>query len=85
MQGRGSFPPLLYLTRPRASEEDRAFTVLYQQLADRVTGYIAVRVGSTQVAEDLAAQTFLKVLEAMRRGKGGRTCRPGCLGLRATW
>ena len=57
--------------KPRVTDEDYAFTALYQQLADRVTRYIAVRVGTTQIAEDLAAQTFLKALEAMRRGKGG--------------
>jgi RNA polymerase sigma-70 factor (ECF subfamily) len=58
--------------KPRAAGRDQAFTILYEQLADRVTRYIAVRVGTTQVAEDLAAKTFLKALEAMRRGKGGR-------------
>jgi RNA polymerase sigma-70 factor (ECF subfamily) len=56
----------------RVTDRDHAFTALYQQVADRVTRYIAVRVGSRQVAEDLAAQTFLEVLEAMRRGRGGR-------------
>jgi RNA polymerase sigma-70 factor (ECF subfamily) len=55
-----------------ATDVDREFTYLYQQLADRVTRYVAARVGATQLVEDLAAQTFLKALEGMRRGKGGR-------------
>jgi RNA polymerase sigma-70 factor (ECF subfamily) len=58
--------------RLQVSDADHAFTVLYQQLADRVTRYIAIRVGSARVAEDLAAETFLRALEAMRRGRGGR-------------
>ena len=63
------------------AERDRAFTVLYRQLADRVTRYIAVRVGSTQVAQDLAGQTFLRVLEAMRRGQGGRNMQAWVFGI----
>ena len=69
------------LIKPRVTDEDYAFTALYQQLADRVTRYIAVRVGTTEVAEDLAAQTFLKVLEAMRRGKGGRNMQAWVFGI----
>ena len=63
---------LIGRTKLQVADDDRAFTALYQQLADRVTRYIAVRVDTTQVAEDLTAQTFLKALEAMRQGKGGR-------------
>lgn len=68
-------------TRLRVTDDDRAFTALYQQLADRVTRYIAVRVSTRQVAEDLAAQTFLKVLEAMRQGKGGRNMQAWVFGI----
>lgn len=68
-------------TKLQVTADDRAFTALYQQLADRVTRYIAVRVGTTQVAEDLAAQTFLKVLEAMRQGKGGRNMQAWVFGI----
>ncbi len=68
-------------TRLRVSDDDQAFTALYQQLADRVTRYIAVRVATTQIAEDLAAQTFLKVLEAMRKGKGGRNMHAWVFGI----
>lgn len=52
--------------------QDTAFEALYEAQADRVTRYITARVGMRQVADDLTAQTFLKALEAMRRGKGGR-------------
>jgi RNA polymerase sigma-70 factor (ECF subfamily) len=65
----------------RVTDNNHAFTVLYQQIADRVTRYIAVRVGSTQVAEDLAAQTFLEVLEAMRRGREGRNLQAWVFGI----
>jgi RNA polymerase sigma-70 factor (ECF subfamily) len=65
----------------RVSDDDRAFVALYQQLADRVTRYIAVRVGTNQVAEDLAAETFLRVLEAMRQGKGGRNMQAWVFGI----
>jgi hypothetical protein len=68
-------------TRWRVTDDDQAFTALYQQLADRVTRYIAARVASTQVAEDLAAQTFLKVLEAMRQGKDGRNMHAWVFGI----
>ena len=63
---------LVDCTRLRAADGDLAFADLYQQLADRVTRYIAVRVGATaRSRKTLTAKTFLKVLEAMRRGKGG--------------
>ena len=65
----------------RVSEEDYAFAELYGELADRVTRYMVVRVGTTQVAEDLSAQTFLKVLEAMRRGKVGRNVQAWVFGI----
>lgn len=52
--------------------QDTAFETLYEAQSDGITRYIAARVGTRQLAEDLAAQTFLKALEAMRRGKGGR-------------
>jgi RNA polymerase sigma-70 factor (ECF subfamily) len=65
----------------RVTDQDHAFTVLYHQVADQVTRYIAVRVGSTQVAEDLAAQTFLEVLEAMRRGREGRNLQAWVFGI----
>ena len=68
-------------TRWRVTDDDQAFTALYQQLADRVTRYIAVRVATTQVAEDLAAQTFLKALEAMRQGKRGRNMQAWVFGI----
>lgn len=65
----------------RVVDQDRAFTILYEQLADRVMRYIAVRVGTTRVAEDLTAATFLKALEMMRRGKGGRNMQAWVFGI----
>jgi RNA polymerase sigma-70 factor (ECF subfamily) len=68
-------------TKLRVTDDDQTFAALYQQLADRVTRYIAVRVATREVAEDLAAQTFLKVLEAMRQGKGGRNMQAWVFGI----
>ncbi len=65
----------------RVTGEDHAFTTLYHQVADRVMRYIAVRVGSRQVAEDLAAQAFVEVLEALRRERGGRNLQAWVFGI----
>jgi RNA polymerase sigma-70 factor (ECF subfamily) len=65
----------------RVTDQDHAFTILYEQLADRVMRYISVRVGTTRVAEDLTAATFLKVLEMMRQGKGGRNMQAWVFGI----
>lgn len=56
----------------RDTTHETAFEALYEAHANRLTRYIAARVGTQQTAEDLAAQTFLKALEGMRLGRGVR-------------
>ena len=73
--------PLTGRVKLQVTGEDHAFTTLYEQLAHPVTRYIAVRVGSVQVAEDLAAQTFTEALRGMRRGRGGRNMQAWVFGI----
>jgi RNA polymerase sigma-70 factor (ECF subfamily) len=51
-----------------------AFRTLYRRYVSRVYGYISSRVGGVQDAEDLTAETFVKVLKGLRqfeyRGEG---------------
>lgn len=55
-------------TRITASQRDpAAFDQLYLTYADPVFRYLYSRVGQRQEAEDLTAQTFLAVLEALPR------------------
>ena len=42
-----------------------AFGMLYERYVDVVYRYVYVRVGSTQVAEDLTSETFLRALRRM--------------------
>jgi RNA polymerase sigma-70 factor (ECF subfamily) len=54
----------LWLTLARRGNED-AFRRLYGELYDPVAGYVAVRVGNRQDAEDLTAAVFQKFLERL--------------------
>ncbi len=56
----------------KAARTDRdAFDVLYRRYVDRVYRYCYVHAGNRPDAEDLAAQTFVAVLESLPR-YGGR-------------
>jgi RNA polymerase sigma-70 factor (ECF subfamily) len=50
-----------------ATTNTDAFRTLYRRYAPRVYGYIASRVDSIQDAEDLTAETFVKVLKSLRQ------------------
>jgi RNA polymerase sigma-70 factor (ECF subfamily) len=55
-----------------AKEGDRdALEELYLIHFDRIYGYLHVTVGNRQDAEDLTTQTFLKMLESIRRFRWG--------------
>lgn len=54
---------LIYRARDHLDPD--AFRVLYRHYFPRVYGYIAYRVGTVHDAEDLTADTFLRVLEAL--------------------
>lgn len=48
----------------RAGDAD-AFALLYDQYVQKIYGYVAMRVGDSEVAQDLTADVFLKALEAL--------------------
>ncbi len=58
----------------RALQNDPvALGIIYDTYSDRIYRYIYHRIGNVEMAEDLTAQTFLKMLEAIQNGKGWRT------------
>lgn len=48
-----------------AAHDPDAFATLYRLYMPRIYGYLLARTGHTQDAEDLTAQTFLAVIEAL--------------------
>jgi RNA polymerase sigma-70 factor (ECF subfamily) len=64
----------------RASRADpTALGALYDQYADRIYAYIYHRVGQPEIAEDLTGQVFMRMLEAVRTGRGWRSSFSGWL------
>lgn len=61
--------------RARAHEEE-ALALIYEQYVDRVYRYVLLRVRNREVAEDIAGQTFLKMVERI----GGFKWRGGGFG-----
>jgi RNA polymerase sigma-70 factor, ECF subfamily len=58
----------------RASRADpEALGALYDRYVDRIYKYIYHRVGQADLAEDLTAQVFARMLEAIREGRAWRT------------
>lgn len=58
----------------RAIQADpAALTALYDQYVNRIYTYIYHRVGQAEVAEDLTGLVFMRMLEAVRRGKPWRS------------
>ncbi len=58
----------------RASRaEPQALGQLYDRYVDRIYNYIYHRVGQAELAEDLTAQVFARMLEAIRDGRAWRT------------
>jgi RNA polymerase sigma-70 factor (ECF subfamily) len=52
-----------------AQTDPRAFEQLYNHYFPRLYAYVSYRVGSKQETEDLVADTFLKAVEGMKRGR----------------
>jgi len=52
---------------------------IYDQYADKIYAYIYHRVGQAELAEDLTAQVFMRMLEAVRTGHGWQTSFSGWL------
>lgn len=56
-----------------------ALGALYDQYNNKIYNYIYHRVGTADVAEDLTAQVFMKMLESIRKGRGWQTSFSGWL------
>jgi RNA polymerase sigma-70 factor (ECF subfamily) len=49
---------------------DSAFALIYRRYAQHIYRYLLMRVGNSQDAQDLTAQTFAAVLQSRHRGEG---------------
>jgi RNA polymerase sigma-70 factor (ECF subfamily) len=64
----------------RAAQADpAALADLYDQYANRIYSYVYHRVGNADLAEDLTGQVFMRMLEAIRTGRGWQTSFSGWL------
>ena len=64
----------------RAAKADpAALGMLYDQYVDKIYSYIYHRVRSADIAEDLTAQVFVRMLEAVRSGRPWQTSFSGWL------
>lgn len=59
--------------------EPVALGMLYDQYVDRIYAYIYHRVGQADLAEDLTGQVFMRMLEAVRTGRGWHSSFSGWL------
>jgi RNA polymerase sigma-70 factor, ECF subfamily len=59
--------------------EPGALGLLYDQYVEKIYAYIYHRVGSADLAEDLTGQVFMRMLEAVRTGRGWRSSFSGWL------
>ena len=64
----------------RASRGDpAALTKIYDLYAEKIHSYIYHRVGQSELAEDLTGQVFMRMLEAVRNGRGWHSSFSGWL------
>lgn len=59
--------------------ESGALAELYDQYVDRIYSYVYHRVGQAELAEDITGQVFMRMLEAVRAGRGWKTSFSGWL------
>ncbi len=76
---RGESPEQQALLERALQADPQALTAIYDQYVERIHSYIYHRVGQPELAEDLTAQVFIKMLEAIRSGRGWRTTFVGWL------
>jgi len=67
------------LLKSAANFDETALGELYDRYEGRIYSYIYRRTGDRALAEDLTAQVFLKMLEAIRGGKGWHSSFSGWL------
>lgn len=67
------------LLKGAANFDEAALGELYDRYEARIYSYIYRRTGNSALAEDLTAQVFLKMLEAIRGGKGWHSSFSGWL------
>lgn len=60
------------LEKARGMDQE-ALAAVYDRFADRIYRYLYRRVGDPEVAEDLTAQTFTRMLEALHTGRQWHT------------
>lgn len=77
--GREDHAPQQELLEQASRFEPIALETLYNQYVDRIYNYVYHRVGRAEIAEDLTAQVFVRMLEAIRAGRGWRTSFSGWL------
>jgi len=61
------------LVKRAASQDPEAIAKLYDMYAPKIQNFIYHRTSDPMVTEDLTGQVFLRMLEAMKGGKGWRT------------
>ncbi len=72
--------PELQALLERASRADpQALGEIYDRYVERIYSYIYHRVGQAELAEDLTGQVFMRMLEAIRSGRGWQTSFSGWL------
>ncbi len=69
---------LIDLARLRRLEPE-AITAVHMRFYSQLFRYAAYRTGDQQVAEDIAADVFLRLLEALKKGRGPTTSISGWL------
>lgn len=67
------------MVKRAASQDPEAIAKLYDMYAPKIQNFIYHRTSDPLVTEDLTGQVFLRMLEAMRGGKGWRTSFSGWL------
>ncbi|MBM4456689.1 MAG: sigma-70 family RNA polymerase sigma factor [Chloroflexi bacterium] len=78
-EGRAEPPDQPELLERASRADPTALTILYDQYVDKIYSYVYHRVGQAQLAEDLTGQVFMRMLEAIRSGRGWRTSFSGWL------
>lgn len=72
-------PELRALLERAGRADPQALGEIYDRYVERIYSYIYHRVGQAELAEDLTGQVFMRMLEAIRSGRGWQTSFSGWL------